>query len=39
MDVSVRRGAFCNTDHILVCAKLLFGRKRYHGISKKGVPE
>ena len=39
VDVSVRRGAFCNTDHILVCAKLLFGRKRYHGISKKGVPK
>ena len=35
VDVSVRRGAFCNTDHNLVCTKLLFGRKCYHGVSEK----
>ena len=37
VDVSARRGAFCNTDHNLVRVKLLFGRKHYHGISEKGV--
>ena len=34
VNVSVWRGAFCNTDHNLVCAKLCF-RKHYHGISEK----
>ena len=38
MDVFVRRGAFCNTDHNLPCTKLLFGRKHYHDISEKGSP-
>ena len=33
--MSVRRGTFCNTDHKLVCTKLLFGKKHYHGVSEK----
>ena len=38
MDVSVKRGAFCNTDHNLVCTRLRFGRRRYHGMSEKRSP-
>ena len=38
MDVSVKRGAFCNINHNLVCARLRFGRKRYHGMSEKRSP-
>ena len=26
LDVSVKRGAYCNTDHHLVCTRLKFGR-------------
>ena len=32
----LRGEELCNTDHNLVRVKLLFGRKRYHGISEKG---
>ena len=34
VDVSVKRGAFCNTDHNFVCTRLRFVRKCYHGMSE-----
>ena len=36
LDVTVRRGAFCNTDHHLVCTRLYFGRRHCSGASGRG---
>ena len=38
LDVTVRRGAFCNTDHHLVCTRLYFGRRHCSGASGRGEP-
>ena len=37
VDVPVRRGAFCNTDHNLVCTKLLFGGNAIIVYLRRGV--
>ena len=36
LDVTVWRGAFCNTDHHLVCTRLYFGRRHCSGASGWG---
>ena len=36
LDITVQRGAFCNTDHHLVCTKLYFGRRYCSGASGLG---
>ena len=39
LDITVWRGAFCNTDHHmhLVCTKLYFGWRHYSGVSRRGT--
>ena len=35
MDVSVNRGAYCNTDHQLMCAKLRLKKPHTHAERKE----